>query len=181
VFGAGHPEVSLRQRGQLYAEMLKLAYPAIKRGNPDALVVTGGIASPVDSGFLQGLYDRNAPYDVLAIHTYGYPLALAFGQRGRAARRIMAAHGDRRPLWNTEFGLEGAVIAAPPPLRPAQVDGAQLVAWKSCIEANNSARLYDRIYGHVLAEGKDLGFSLIRVDGSTRPAYRWLRGWMRGR
>ena len=180
VFGAGHPEVSLRQRGQLYAEMLKLAYPAIKRGNPDALVVTGGIASPVDSGFLQGLYDRNAPYDVLAIHTYGYPLALAFGARGRAARRILAAHGDRRPLWNTEFGLEGAVIAAPPPLRPAQVDGAQLVAWKSCIEANNSARLYDRIYGHVLAEGKDLGFSLIRVDGSTRPAYRWLRGWMRG-
>ncbi|MFL5404186.1 MAG: hypothetical protein ACJ8BF_15390 [Gemmatimonadales bacterium] len=182
VFGAGHPEVPLRQRGRLYAQMLKLAYPAIKRSNPNALVVTGGIASSIDGGFLQGLYDGNAPYDVLAIHTYGYPLALAFGERGRAARRIMALHGDERPLWNTEFGLESGVIAAPPGLTgltTAQVDGAELEAWKSCIEANQKEPVYDRIYGHVLTDGKDLGFSLVRVDGSPRPAYQWLRAWMR--
>lgn len=180
VFGAGHPEVALRRRGHYYAQMLKLAYPAIKRGNPDALVVTGGIASPIDAGFLQGLYDLNAPYDVLAIHTYGYPLTLAFGERGRAARRIMASYGDKRPLWNTEFGLESAVIPAELPLRPAQVDTVHLEAWKTTIEANKSAPVYDRIYGHVLAEGKDLGFALVRVDGSTRPAYQWLRSWIRG-
>jgi hypothetical protein len=179
VFGAGHPEVPLRRRGQLYAQMLRLAYPAVKRGNPDALVVTGGIASPVDAGFLEGLYDLNAPYDVLAIHTYGYPLSLAFGERGRATRRIMASHGDKRPLWNTEFGLESAVIPAGQPLMPAQVDTVHLEAWKTSIEANFSAPMYDRIYGHVLAEGKDLGFALVRVDGSTRPAYQWLRSWMR--
>src|SRR5215210_6006443 len=38
VFGAGHPEVPLRQRGRLYAEMLELAYPAIKHANPRTLV-----------------------------------------------------------------------------------------------------------------------------------------------
>ena len=179
VFGAGHPEVSLRRRGQLYAQMLKLAYPAIKRGNPDALVVTGGIASPIDGGFLHGLYDSNAPYDVLAIHTYGYPLALAFGERGRAARRVMTVHGDHRPLWNTEFGLERAVIPPTPGLLPAQVDRAHLEAWRSCIEANDRRPVYDRIYGHVLTEGNDLGFGLIRADGSARPAYRWLKSWMR--
>jgi hypothetical protein len=179
VFGAGHPEISLRKRGRLYGQMLKLAYPAIKRGNPAALVVTGGIASAIDGGFIQGLYDVMAPYDVLAIHTYGYPLSLPFVERGRAARRILAAHGDQRPLWNTEFGLESAIIARPPPLTPAQVDGAQMLAWKSCIEENNRAAVYDRIYGHVLAEGNDLGFGLIRADGSLRPAYRWLRSWAR--
>ncbi len=181
VFGAGHPEVPFRRRGQLYGQMLKLAYPAIKRGNPDALVVTGGIASPIDGGFLHGLYDSDAPYDVLAIHTYGYPLALAFGERGRAARRVMAAHGDHRPLWNTEFGLERAVIPPEPGLLPAQVDRAHLEAWKSCIEANDRRPVYGRIYGHVLMEGNDLGFGLVRVDGSARPAYRWLRSWMRAR
>ena len=179
VFGAGHPEVSLRQRGHLYAQMLKLAYPAIKRGHTDALVVTGGIASPIDGGFLQGLYDSNAPYDVLAIHTYGYPLALAFDERGRSARRMMKANGDQRPLWNTEFGLERAVIPPSPGLLPAEVDRAQLEAWKSCIEANDRRPVYGRIYGHVLTEGNDLGFGLIRANGSARPAYRWLRAWMR--
>jgi hypothetical protein len=179
VFGAGQPGVSLRQRGHLYAEMLRLAYPAIKHANPNALVVTGGIASPVDSGFLEGLYDGNARYDVLAIHTYGFPLASAFGERGWAARRIMASHGDRRPLWNTEFGLESAVIPGGSSLGPAQVDSVQLEAWKTSIEANANQAVYARTYGYVLAEGKDLGFDLIRVDGSARPTYQWLRSWMR--
>jgi hypothetical protein len=181
VFGAGRPEVSLRRRGQLYAEMLELAYPAIKRGNPRALIVTGGLASPLDGGFLQGLYDRKARFDVLAIHTYGYPLALSFHERGRAARRVMALHRDRRPLWNTEFGLERAVIPAEADLTPARVDRAHLEAWKSAVEANHRAPLYKRIYGHVLAEGRDLGFSLVRVDGSARPAYQWLQSWLRNR
>jgi hypothetical protein len=181
VFGAGRPDVSLRRRGQLYAEMLELAYPAIKRGNPQALVVTGGLASPVNAGFLQGLYDREARFDVLAIHTYGYPLALSFNERGRAARRIMAVHRDRRPLWNTEFGLERAVIPTDPNLTPARVDRAHLEAWRSSVEGNHRSPLYERIYGHVLAEGRDLGFSLVRADGSVRPAYQWLQSWLQNR
>lgn len=177
VFGAGRPEISMRQRGRLYAEMLKLAYPAIKRRNPRALVVTGGVASAIDGGFLDGMYERQAPYDVLAIHTYGYPLALAFDSRGSTAWKIMRDHGDRRPLWNTEFGLAGAVIPDSWRLQPAQIDSAQLEAWRTCVEGNEREHVYDRIYGYVLAEGKDLGFDLIRVDGSPRPAYQWLKSW----
>src|SRR3954451_4068949 len=60
VFGAGHPEVSLRQRGRLYAEMLQLAYPAIKHANPRAGVVAGGITSGIVAGFLVGPYDVRA-------------------------------------------------------------------------------------------------------------------------
>jgi hypothetical protein len=180
VFGAGRPEISLRQRGRFYGEMLKLAYPAIKRGNPRALVVTGGIASAIDGGFLEGMYDEGAPYDVLAIHTYGFPLALAFDSRGSTTWRIMQDHADRRPLWNTEFGLERAVIPDSWRLTPAQVDSAQLEAWRTSIEGNAREHRYDRIYGYVLAEGRDLGFDLIRVDGSPRPAYRWLKSWSLG-
>jgi hypothetical protein len=179
VFGAGHPEVSLRQRGLLYAEMLRLTYPAIKKGNPNALVVTGGIASDLDGGFLEGLYEGNAEFDVLAIHTYGFPLVDAFRQRGLKVRRIMRSHGDKRPLWNTEFGLERTSIPRYSELTPAQVDSVHLTAWRTSIEENRRARIYDRIYGYVLQEGKDLGFGLIRPDDSPRPAYLWLKTWSR--
>jgi hypothetical protein len=181
VFGAGHPEVSMRQRGQLYAEMLKLAYPSIKRGKPRALVVTGGIASAIDGGFLEGLYDEHAPYDVLAIHTYGFPLVQPFDARGSAAWRVMEAHGDNRPLWNTEFGLEPAVIPDSWRLSRGQIDSVQLDAWRTSIEENERWRTYDRIYGYVLADGKDLSFNLIRLDGTPRPAYQWLKLWCRHR
>jgi hypothetical protein len=180
LFGAGRSGISMRQRGHYYAEMLKLAYPAIKRGNPKALVVTGGLASAIDGGFLEGMYDQQAPYDVLAIHTYGFPLALPFQSRGRTAWRIRQDHADQRPMWNTEFGLERAVIPGNWRLTPAQIDSAQLEAWRTSVEGNARDHLYDRIYGYVLAEGKDLGFDLIRVDGSPRPAYLWLRSWCLG-
>jgi hypothetical protein len=181
VFGAGRPEISMRQRGRLYAEMLRLAYPAIKRGNPRALVVTGGIASAIDGGFLDGMYEEHAPYDVLAIHTYGFPLLKPFDSRGSAAWRLMEAHGDNRPLWNTEFGLEPAVIPDSWRLSRGQIDSVQLEAWRTSIEGNERWRTYDRIYGYVLADGKDLGFNLIRLDGSPRPAYQWLKLWCRHR
>ena len=181
VFGAGRPEISMHERGRLYAEMLQLAYPAIKRGNPSALVVTGGIASSIDGGFLDGLYDAHAPYDVLAIHTYGFPLVKPFDARGSAAWRVMEAHGDNRPLWNTEFGLEPAVIPDSWRLSRGQIDSVQLDAWRSSIEGNERWRTYDRIYGYVLADGQDMGFNLIRLDGSPRPAYQWLKLWSRQR
>jgi hypothetical protein len=179
LFGAGRPEISMRQRGRYYAQMLHLAYPAIKSSNPGALVVTGGLASSIEEGFLAGLYDAGAPYDVLAIHTYGFPLMLPFEARGRAARRIMRSHGDDRPLWNTEFGLEARVIPAETSVTPAQVDSIHLEAWRTSIEGNARERFYDRIYGYVLSEGQDLGFDLVRSDGSPRPAYRWLKSWSR--
>ncbi len=98
VFGVGHPEISMRQRGHLYAKCCKARISAIKRSNPQALVVTGGLASAIHGGFLVGMYERQAPYDVLAIHTYGYPLALAFDSRGSTAWRTMRDHGDPRLL-----------------------------------------------------------------------------------
>lgn len=180
-FGAGHPEVPLRQRGHFYAEMLRLAYPAVKQGNPQALVVTGGIASDLEGGFLEGLYDAKADFDVLALHTYGFPLVDAFRARGLAARRIMRAHHDERPLWNTEFGLEDRVIPGNSELSPEQVDAAHREAWRTTIETNAREKIYERIYGYVLGDGKSLGFALVRPDGSPRPAYLWLKGWIEQR
>jgi polysaccharide biosynthesis protein PslG len=188
IFGAdipGHRPLGVPhfQRGRYYAESLALAYPAIKAANPQAVVVAGGIAGPLDASrrdnFLEGMYAGNAQYDVLAIHSYGFPLLPAFRERGRQARVIMRRHGDTRPLWNTEFGLESAVVAPGFPATPADIDRYHLDAWRSSVEANARERIYDRIYGHVLQQGGDLSYDLIRSDGSPRPAYSWLRSWLR--
>lgn len=180
IFGANRPEVSLRQRGRNYAQMLEEAYPAIKRANPRALVITGGIASGIDEGFLHGMYEGKARFDVLAIHSYGFPLWFAFRDRGRLAREVMRQHGDSRPLWNTEFGMESAVVAPGWPARPVDVDGYHLDAWKDCVEGNGRESIYDRVYGHVLFQDGDLSYDLVRKDGSPRPAYLWLKSWLKG-
>jgi len=180
VFGAGRG-VPMRQRGRNYAEMLRLAYPAIKRGNPNALVVTGGIASGPRDGFLHGMYEGGGRFDVLAIHSYGFPVVGPYRDRGREARRIMREHGDDRPLWNTEFGMEDAVVPPGWDRSRSEIDRHHRGAWKESIELNAQEGIYARSYGHVLKQGGDLSFDLVRRDGSSRPAYTWLRGYLRGR
>ncbi len=43
LFGAGRASVSMRERGKLYAKMLQSVYPQIRKANPDAWVLTGGM------------------------------------------------------------------------------------------------------------------------------------------
>ena len=57
----------------------------------------------------------------------------------------MRDHGDPRPLWNTEFGLGGALIPDRWRLKPAQIDSAQLEAWRTCVEGNEREQVYDRL------------------------------------
>ncbi|MBO4548965.1 MAG: hypothetical protein J5758_07095, partial [Abditibacteriota bacterium] len=115
VFGAMDPRIPAEARGRYYAEMLKLAYPAVKKANPRAEVVLGGIAGDV-TPFMEGVYKAGGKgfFDVMNIHTYGMPLAWSFVNRGLEARRVMEKYGDgEKPLWNTEFGTEaGSYIAA---------------------------------------------------------------------
>jgi hypothetical protein len=180
IFGATRNDVGMRQRGRNYAEMLQLAYPAIKQANPRAVVVTGGIASEIGGGFLAGMYEGRAQYDVLAIHTYGFPVWPMFRERGQEARALMRRHGDTRPLWNTEFGMEAGAVPPGWAAARADIDRYHLDSWRSSVEGNHRERIYDRIYGHVLKQGGDLSYDLVRSDGSPRPAYSWLRSWLRG-
>jgi len=65
-----------------YTQMLRVAYQAIKRADPEALVITAGLAPTTrwddaampDTVFLQGMYDAGAKpfFDVLGVHGAGY-------------------------------------------------------------------------------------------------------------
>jgi len=103
-----------------YANMLKLAYPAVKSADSGAQVIFGGM-SMNDWDFLQSVYnavgDIGNYYDVMAIHPYSpiwSPDLVRFDGNGRITsdsfagyrevRRVMLDHGNDKPLYFTEMG-----------------------------------------------------------------------------
>jgi hypothetical protein len=159
-FGASDG-IEMRQRGRLYAEQLRIAYPLIKRANPRALVVTGGTAEDPGSGFLAGMMESRPPFDVVAIHAYGaWPRSR---QRIATARRIV---GPEAAIWVTEAGENTD-------------DRNHLAAWRGIIEGNASERLAQRIYPYALeASGPEARHGLVIAgQRAPRPTFAWLRDW----
>lgn len=101
---------------QYYAELLKAVYPAIKRGNSNAKVLTSG-ASSIDTNWISQLYGYGIKnyFDVMAIHTYegmanNDPLNSDGSQVWNFLhvpdlRQTMVDNGDTdKPIWITEMG-----------------------------------------------------------------------------
>ena len=100
-----------------YARLLRAAYPAIKAGDPNALVVFAGLMHN-DDRFLARAYAGGArgSFDVMATHPYqGVGDAAPETADGGgdwwlithvpAVHELMARHGDgAKPIWFTEFG-----------------------------------------------------------------------------
>ncbi len=104
-----------------YAGLLKTAYTAIKQVDPQAVVVSGGLATTGggsdtaygDLDFLHGMYQAGVRgyFDALGSHPYAYglppdtshPDGLSF-DRVLAQRQVMLAYGDDSPIWITEVG-----------------------------------------------------------------------------
>ncbi len=99
-----------------YAQLLRAAYPAARRGDPSVPVLAGALAS-CDRRFLQQLYRAGIKgfYDGLSVHPYveGSPYAAVptgstpewtFGPGLRWIHALQRASGDRAPIWVTEFG-----------------------------------------------------------------------------
>ena len=108
-----------------YFNLLKFSYAAVKQGNPEAVVVLGGInGNGKDSvtilglnlnfakaNFLPELYSLGAKdyFDVAAIHPYTYADSVTSAASIKTAvddaRAIMNTNGDgAKSLWITELG-----------------------------------------------------------------------------
>lgn len=106
---------------EAYAELLVAASAVTREADPDAIIVTGGLAPALDrpgdeispAEFLAGIYD-SAPldsFDAVGIHPYTYPGFPSESQEWNTfaalddLRGLMVDRGDAdRPLWLTEFG-----------------------------------------------------------------------------
>jgi hypothetical protein len=83
-----------------YAEILRAAYPAIKRVNPNTTVLAGSLVGS-NGAFLRALYAAGIKgyYDGLAVHFYNLVLGSL-----RSIHETQVANGDNTPLWLDEFG-----------------------------------------------------------------------------
>ncbi|MEA2124742.1 MAG: polysaccharide biosynthesis protein PslG [Solirubrobacteraceae bacterium] len=101
-----------------YAELLKVAYNAVKAGNPSIPVITGGLAPVLTQAqdkdsvgvrpFLQTLYDNGARgyMDGIAIHAYPYDVDFDISLRAISiVKETAVANGNKLPVWVTEFGM----------------------------------------------------------------------------
>lgn len=120
-----------------YAGALRAAARAIRRADPDATIVSGGLASAVTTGpegavthvaavdFLAEIYAAGGggDFDALGFHPYSWPLPPAdpapwsgWTMMTGPIRALMVANGDAgKRIWLTEFGaptLPGGVSEA---------------------------------------------------------------------
>ena len=100
-----------------YAALVKAAYPAVKAADPGAPVVMGA-TSTNDYRFIEGAYAAGVKgyFDVLSTHPYSCdaPETIRRDANGRLdqytfagyreLRAVMAAQGDAKPIFFTEFG-----------------------------------------------------------------------------
>ncbi|MHB1537106.1 MAG: glycoside hydrolase 5 family protein [Solirubrobacteraceae bacterium] len=83
-----------------YAELLKAAYPAVKRADRNVAVLAGSIVGS-NGAFMQALYRQGVKgyYDGVAVHFYNLVLGSI-----RRFREVQLENGDHTPLWLDEFG-----------------------------------------------------------------------------
>jgi hypothetical protein len=171
-----------------YAELLARAYPAVKRGDPAALVVLGGLnsqgVSSTGEQFLADAYfarpDLGRFCDAIGLHPYAfYPpqtppeqsngADLSLGLKLARMRALLAYYGDAaKPIFITEYGypVYGAVDEA------AQARFLE----RGAIEALAAGA--DRFAIYTLNDGPNPtafppedAFGLVRNDGTPKPAY----------
>lgn len=122
-----------------YAAILAAASPAIRTADPEAFIVTGGLASDsvagggvLPSDYLEDFYAavNTAHFDALGFHWYSHDTAFTVWEEPAqdqdyfaellACREIQIAAGDgATPFWVTEMGLPSLQVP----------DGNQRAAW----------------------------------------------------
>lgn len=89
----------------MYADLLKRSYAAIKELDPEAQVL-GLSTAGIDTAYIRRMLELQAPFDILTIHPYRKHL----DDRGfikdlqSVSDLVQLPSGERRPVWLTEMG-----------------------------------------------------------------------------
>jgi polysaccharide biosynthesis protein PslG len=176
-----------------YAQLLRLAYPAIKGADSSATVVTGGL-SPFGSygavsgehmnplTFLERMYASGArgSFDAVGWHPYSYPYGLAYeawsawsqmAETTPSARSIMAANGDdEKQIWPTEMGAptgsSSQAVSEAAQARLVTDMYAKLATWSWA----GPAFFYNYRDKGPNASDREQNFGLVRHNGTPKPA-----------
>jgi hypothetical protein len=168
----------------VYFGLLRSAYTAIHRVQPNAVVISGGLANRRDGfcsiapkTFTDQLYalGGGAFLDALAVHPYTWPDTVAEDTRGywnavADVHATMDANGDgAKKVWITEYGAPTGTAGV------SDERQAQIVA--SGVEASRALPYTGPIFIHAIRDrGTDAAapednYGLLRKDFSPKPAF----------
>jgi hypothetical protein len=177
-----------------YAQLLKVAYPAVKQGDPSAVVVSAGLSPYGSYGqssssgvnpitFLEKMYANGAggSFDAVGWHPYNYPYGIGFyswsawsqmSETSPSARSVMTANGDgAKQIWATEFGAPtGSTSNSMTEAGQAQLVTDAYTKLKSWTWAGPAFFYSYRNVGTNFSNVED-NFGIIRYDWSLKPAY----------
>lgn len=181
-----------------YVELLCAAQSAVRAADPQALVVSAGLAPTNhadamaldDRRYLQAMYAAGAGecFDVLGAHPYGfaYPPDDAHGAHdglnfARLAdlRAIMVEQGDEnKPVWATELGWTTDPTKEKEWLRVSEEEQSRYLA-RAFEQAGQEWPWLERIAVWNLSSGlaaddERRGYSILADDGTPKAAYEAL-------
>lgn len=164
-----------------YAQLVDLAYSAVKAEEPSMPVLAGSLnnlqnsydASIPYQQYLEAFLDQKPRFDGLSIHDY----AIAgdspdwFTETLDIARKELDAHVlDATPLWVTELGATTTGRYAVDPTTQA----TQIVGWLRTLAARPDVRaaiVHTVIPAPTGPTSDEYGYALMNSDGTPKPAY----------
>lgn len=163
----GIPGRNPYRQGRRWGEQMKKAIRLIRAFDPQAKFVTAGVAWNREGvqDWVRGVVDVGG-FDVLAMHTYGIGAAGEPLSRYRDVRAL----GWTGPIWATELGASNAHAKY---IRRG-ADAFQEEQIRSVLTEDPSRLGYERLYWFQLTADHE-GWGILRLDGTPRPAFRWLR------
>jgi hypothetical protein len=182
-----------------YVSLLCAAQAAIQAADPQALVVSAGLAPTNDSDnwalddrrYLQGMYTAGVAgcFDVLGAHPYGfaYPPDDPYGfhdglnfARLADLRAVMVANGDEdKPVWATEMGWTSDAMGTQQKWLQVSEEKQGRYLIGAFERAGREWPWLERIAVWNLSMGlpadeEKRGYSILTDDGTPKPAYELL-------
>lgn len=178
------------ERERRYVELVRAAYPAIKRADPASLVIAGAI-SECDTVFVEKLFTLGISgyFDAFSVHPYSQnasPLDPRWGRTVRtsfirgvpAIRAIMVRYGSTKPMWLTEFGWSTSTVRDPyAPWNSGVSESDQATYLEQAVTQATSwgyvggMAWYNLRNNNSVATSLYGNYGLLRYDWSAKPAY----------
>jgi hypothetical protein len=172
-----------------YTRLLCAGFNAVQRSGSTAGIIFGGTVHN-DVEWISRAYNAGAKgcFDRMATHPYVGPANASPSSGGEndpwdfnrlaAVRQLMLSHGDRRPIWLTEFGWSShANTGTEKPWNMGVTEAQQASYTVSALKLLRERHPYVTaafIYNEREKETSDVhqnGYGIMRKDGSAKPVY----------
>lgn len=171
-----------------YADLLALTAPVIRAADPNAEILTGGLAGsprPESGGitsaeFVAALYAHGAaPYfDAIALHPYSSDVGGIGAQLDRVRERVVAAGEAGDSIWVTEVGYASEGSPRNPFVKGSAGQAKTLTATFDLLEGNRERWNLGGVIWFARQDTIDPlacpfcpGSGLFALDGTPKPAF----------